>query len=244
MSSDIVTDLDGVAGLSDGWPSSPDAVSALGQQHAWVMAGAQTLVDGRRLRIVAAGSGGSRAIAPLVEHPVHGRLELLGLHDIAEPLDFAGSDESAMAELVQAVIDLRRPIRLGRIPAESATIPALRHACRGRALMVVRPAPPSPYIALDPSWQEPERRIPNRRRAIRRAEARLRDRGSAIPTPQAQPRQRARQPPRSGLAHRGWRMERSTRLIPRPNTRGTIFSSIRKRRHARGDLLDRFPGNR
>ena len=169
MPAQIMADLDGVAGLSEDWPSSPDAVSALGQQHAWVMAGAETLVDPGRLRIVAASSGGSSAVAPLIERPIHGRLEFLGLREIGEPMDFSGAADSAIAELVEALVDLKRPILLGRLPSESATIPALRRACRGRALMVILPAPPSPYIALDPSWQDPERRIPKRKRAIRRA---------------------------------------------------------------------------
>ncbi len=53
----------------------------------------------------------------------------------------------------------RYPVHLPRVPADSPVIEALRRAARGRALCLVRPAAPHPFIALDDSWIEPSQHL-------------------------------------------------------------------------------------
>jgi CelD/BcsL family acetyltransferase involved in cellulose biosynthesis len=54
--------------------------------------------------------------------------------------------------------------------ADSPTVAALEQACRGRAILVRRPAANCPYITLDASWLEPESHLNSGRRSdLRRA---------------------------------------------------------------------------
>jgi CelD/BcsL family acetyltransferase involved in cellulose biosynthesis len=90
-------------------------------------------------------------------------------------MDFAYSNDEQLGELAEAVLGLKRPLFLGRMPAGSPTISALRRAARGRAAIVVRPSAPSLFVPLGERWTDPLRALPSRRRnlmtrARRRAE--------------------------------------------------------------------------
>ena len=145
----------------------------------WALAAANALADEQSPRVVMAidGDGILRAVAPLARSGRWGagRLEMLGVRRLNEPADFVFADRASLDALIEGMLRLRRPLLLGRLPAESPTIDALRRACRGRAVVVVRPQASCPFIPLDETWLTPESHLSSRRRsdfrrALRRAE--------------------------------------------------------------------------
>lgn len=116
---------------------------------------------------------GVEAMLPLCHGP--GRFapwRMPGAAEVFEPCDAVCRDAAAAAHLAQVLGAESRPIELARIPAASPLIPALRAALKGRGLVSVRPATPSPTIALDPEWREPESQFNSRRRSDFRRAAR------------------------------------------------------------------------
>jgi CelD/BcsL family acetyltransferase involved in cellulose biosynthesis len=122
---------------------------------------------------------GCTAIAPLIRtHEGVARLELLGVNELFEPMDFLYSGPRALAALATRLAHQPLPLRLLRLPADSPTIAALQQAFKGRGLIRVAPISPCPTItlgraldpALDPGWAEPEQRFNSGRRSdFRRA---------------------------------------------------------------------------
>jgi CelD/BcsL family acetyltransferase involved in cellulose biosynthesis len=145
----------------------------------WSLAAANAFANEHSPQVVMAvdGDGTLRAVAPLARSGSWGagRLEMLGVRRLNEPADFVYTDRPALDALVEGLLRLRRPLLLGRLPAESPTIDALRRACRGRAVVAVRPQASCPFIPLDETWLNPENHLSSRRRsdyrrALRRAE--------------------------------------------------------------------------
>jgi hypothetical protein len=148
------------------------------ESYGWAVAAAASMKVEQSPRFVVAEEAGSvRAIAQLaqVRNWSWGRLEMVGMSRLNEPMDFAFADHAALATVVRRAVRLGRPILLGRLPAESPTIKAFQHFAKGRGFVIVRPRASCPYIPLDESWLEPESHLNSRRRsdyrrACRRAE--------------------------------------------------------------------------
>jgi CelD/BcsL family acetyltransferase involved in cellulose biosynthesis len=144
-------------------------------------AAAVSLAGAERPRLVVAEQNGLfRAIAPLAvcRGLSIGRFAMLGMEDLNEPGDFVFADPEALDSLVRRAIDFRRPILLGRLPAESPTIEAFLRRAKGRGAVIVRERASCPYIPLDDSWLEPERHLSSRRRSdFRRARRRAEQQG-------------------------------------------------------------------
>ncbi|MGZ3197600.1 MAG: GNAT family N-acetyltransferase [Croceibacterium sp.] len=135
---------------------------------------AETMLAGVAIRVFEAVSAdGVEAMLPLCHAP--GRFapwRMLGAAEVFEPGDAVCRDAGAAAHLARVLGAESRPIELARIPAVSPLIPALKAAMKGRGLVSVRPATPSPTIALGPEWREPESRFNSRRRSDFRRAAR------------------------------------------------------------------------
>jgi CelD/BcsL family acetyltransferase involved in cellulose biosynthesis len=128
----------------------------------WTRACLTAFSDQATIEIIAAMRGGElAAIAPLVRRRLHGVHRLLpaGAGPLREPMDLAWEDEVALRRLAVALARSRSPLLLARMRADSQALAAIRRACRGRALVVVRPDTPHPYIELDESWMEPQRHL-------------------------------------------------------------------------------------
>lgn len=142
------------------------------QQYIWNEVSQATLPIGGELLVVVVQTGPrTGAIAPLVRMrgSLH-RLEHLGVKHLHEPADFLYSDYGALKELASALVDLRSPLFLERIPAESPTIAAIQDAYRDRGKVFLRPASRFPRIELSADWREPERQLSSAwRSALRRA---------------------------------------------------------------------------
>jgi CelD/BcsL family acetyltransferase involved in cellulose biosynthesis len=118
------------------------------------------------------------AVGPFAVKRTRGvrRLVMLGVDVHHEPMDLLAADPEALEDLARALAGDPLPIEFGRLPADSPAIPALRRAFRGRRVVITRSLPTTPFIALDPSWEEPETKLSSGRRsdfrrARRRAEA-------------------------------------------------------------------------
>jgi CelD/BcsL family acetyltransferase involved in cellulose biosynthesis len=103
---------------------------------------------------------------------------MIGAHEVNEPGDALCRDSDAAGRLAAAIVDGRRALEVDRLPAGSPLIPALRSAVRGKGIMAIRPAVPSPTIALDESWKDAASRFNSGRRSdFRRAARRAREYG-------------------------------------------------------------------
>ncbi len=170
-----------LAVLEAEWPTAERALAGPMATFGWTMAAANAFAAEQTPSVLfACGDESARAVAPLARPRRWGlgRLEMLGLARLNEPADFIYSDQDALAALIKRVVRLNRPLLLGRLSANSPTIDLLRIACRGRALVVVRPQASCPFVPLDESWLEPESHLSSGRRSdFRRAQRRAEKRG-------------------------------------------------------------------
>ena len=186
-------ETDGLAVLALAWERL-DAFATLPTQGAdFVAALAETMLAGVPIRLFeAAAIEGVEAILPLCHAPgPFARWRMPGAEEVFEPGDALCRDAAGAERLARLLAAEARPIDLARIPAASPLIPALEAAMKGRGRVSVRPAAPSPTIALGPEWRELESRFSSRRRSdFRRAARRAADFGDVqcemlAPTPDA-----------------------------------------------------------
>ena len=104
------------------------------------------------------------------------RWTLPGTVETGEPADLPWQDEASALAQAQELARQPLPLDIARVPLGSPSLEALRKAFRGRGWVHLQPAGGSPFIALDPSWHQPEShfnagRQSDFRRAYRRAQA-------------------------------------------------------------------------
>jgi CelD/BcsL family acetyltransferase involved in cellulose biosynthesis len=147
------------------------------QHFVWVRAAARAFGDDALRVVLLRINDRASAIAPLVarRNGAVARLELIGTHELHEPMDFLYSDSQSADELAAEICRNRLPLRLERIPAHSAVLPALEKAIRGRGFMITRAEAGCPFIALDDGWTEPMQKFTPRRRSDLRRMQRLAD---------------------------------------------------------------------
>jgi CelD/BcsL family acetyltransferase involved in cellulose biosynthesis len=185
-----VDTADGFDHLQAEWDALSPILPSPIESFGWSAAASLAAQQQPRL-VVAEQDSSIRAIGPLAmcRGLSFGRLEMLGMEVLNEPGDFAYSDPAALDLVVRRAIRFRRPILLGRLPAESPTIASFSAAAKGRGRVIVRERPSCPFIPLDESWHEPESHLSSRRRsdfrrAHRRAEQQGQVQGEIIaPTP-------------------------------------------------------------
>ncbi|HEX8380086.1 MAG TPA: GNAT family N-acetyltransferase [Allosphingosinicella sp.] len=158
------------------WRQLETAASLPIQSHAFASALASTLLAEAHIEVFSVGRGGDiAALLALSRKP--GYLErwmTVGAHEVCEPDDALCRNPGSARLLAEAIVRDGRALEFDRIPAASPFIPALRSALRGKGWMSVRPATPTPTIALGPRWKDPEScfnsgRRSDFRRAARRA---------------------------------------------------------------------------
>ena len=137
------------------------------QSPAWNDAGLAAFGGEPRLLAVA-GDSGPQAVGPLVRHG--STLEIPTGREVSEPGDLLFSSEDSLEQLAQEIAKQGRPLLLRRVPAGSATLPALRRTMGRRARFHLGEAEGHPTIALDERWQEPGGGLSSSRRSsLRRA---------------------------------------------------------------------------
>lgn len=129
------------------------------------------LADADARALVVEAGGRLRALLPLVrERGWLARWRMIGPCEVYEPNDALYADAAAAAALAEGLARRRLALRLHRVPAGSALVPALRRALRGRGWLVARAAAPTPAIALHAGWADPASQLnPGRRSDLRRA---------------------------------------------------------------------------
>src|SRR2546428_512675 len=136
--------LSGLDQLANSWDQLAAGSGSPMQQYAWGSACAETLSRPSELHLVVVGPlQRPVAIAPLIRRQGElPRLELLGLRELHEPMDFVYREAADVAMLAEAVAQLGLPLFLERVPAESLTVSAVKHvygryavaACRAGVL--------------------------------------------------------------------------------------------------------------
>jgi CelD/BcsL family acetyltransferase involved in cellulose biosynthesis len=162
--------------LHPGWRRLDEGSGWTMGHSAWLLALLDTVHATDELQVVVAGElPRPSGVAALVRSRRTGSALSLPGREFDEPTDFSYADTETLAALARGVARLARPLCLGRLPAGSPTVGALRAAYRGRGLVITRPAVPAPTIALgdcsaDPATLLSSKRRSDLRRARRRAE--------------------------------------------------------------------------
>lgn len=137
------------------------------QEASWAAAGFTTLPGAPQV-VEVREQGQLVALAPLVRRG--SGLELTGARELGEPTDLLATSEDSLGELAEAMVGTGLPVELARIPADSATIAALRKAVRHRGTVRVFEGVGHPRIALGEPWAEPGGGLSSSRRsALRRS---------------------------------------------------------------------------
>ena len=163
---------DGLDALGRGWDELAVCAALPTQAAHFTSALRDTLLAGCPMTLFTAGD----PLAPSASLPLclvsglPARWHLPGAAAVFEPGDALCRDPQSAGGLAEVLAHQLHPLDLQRLPATSPLIPALQAAMKGRGLVSVRPATPSPYVPLDASWCEPESRFSSRRRSdFRRA---------------------------------------------------------------------------
>jgi hypothetical protein len=178
----IIQEFGAIENEAQQWSLLADETNSPMHQYGWVKACSSAFAGCGRLQlIVIAGEAGEPgALGPLVLRGKRlNRLECLGVDELYEPTDFPHSDPASLRTLVRTLVELRRPLLLHRILADSPVLAALRDAFKLRGVFITRPATGYPWIELDASWSDPESKLSaSRRSSLRRAQRRADEIGS------------------------------------------------------------------
>jgi CelD/BcsL family acetyltransferase involved in cellulose biosynthesis len=123
------------------------------QEAAWTQSAEEAFRHRRSVEVYVVRRGDElAAVAALVRR--RGHLEILGEGELYEPADLLAADGAALDELCQALVRRGLPVLLHRVPADSATIPALKQAIGHRGFVVTLPSRGTPALELDERWAE------------------------------------------------------------------------------------------
>ncbi len=168
----VIKTLDELDQLSDCWGALATQ-SGLPMHHfAWLRAAASSFAADGRMHIVVVGAPPKiTAVAPLVRCWNDDRcLELLGVGELYEPMDFLYATPSALDVLTDALAGFRGCLALNRVPAQSGVIAALGRSYRRRGFVFCKAVRGCPWIPLDARWTQPEEQLnAGRRSDLRRA---------------------------------------------------------------------------
>jgi len=176
----IVQEFGAIETEAQRWTLLSDESNRPMHQYAWVKACSEAFGGCGTLQLIVIGAGQPGAVGPLVMRGRRlNRMECLGVDELYEPTDFPHSDAASLVSLVNALLQLQRPVCLRRILADSPVLAALRQSFKHHGILITRPATGYPWIALDDSWCEPEKKLsPSRRSSLRRAERKAGQLGS------------------------------------------------------------------
>jgi CelD/BcsL family acetyltransferase involved in cellulose biosynthesis len=174
------------------WTLLADAANSPMHQFAWMKACSKVFAEDGKLQLIVVGADEPSAVGPLVIRGSRlNRLECLGVDALYEPTDFPHSDPAALQHLIQTLVELRRPLLLRRVLADSPVLEVLRTEFQNRGIVVTRPSKGYPWIELDPTWADPEKKLSaSWRSSVRRGRRRAEEKGPVrfeVITPQ--PRQ-------------------------------------------------------
>ncbi len=159
--------------LNQTWNTIGTTMNSPMQHFIWSLACAETFQSAGKPQFVMVGSAGQpTALAPLIKRRhFFSRLEMIGVKELYEPMDFLYSDRASLDILAGNLVKQGLAILLRRVPADSPAISAIQSAFRRRGIVHILPVDPYPYLELNPSWVEPESCFNSGRRSdFRRAQ--------------------------------------------------------------------------
>jgi CelD/BcsL family acetyltransferase involved in cellulose biosynthesis len=177
----IVREFSAIENEAQRWSLLADDANSPMHQFAWMKACSSVFAGDGVLQFIVVGTDQPSAVGPLVMRGSRliNRMECLGVDALYEPTDFPHSDPASLQHLIQTLVELRRPLRLRRVLADSPVLKALRTAFRRRGILVTRPSTGYPFIELDPSWINPEMKLSsNWRSSLRRGRRKAEELGS------------------------------------------------------------------
>ena len=164
----IVQEFRIVENEAQSWDLIAEEANSPMHQYAWVKACTDAFTTCGELQLIVVGTDQPRALGPLIMRG--SRMECLGVDELYEPTDFPHSDSASLNCLVKTLAELRRPLLMRRILADSPVLSALREAFNSRGILITRPATGYPWVQLDASWVSPEEKVSaSRRSSFRRA---------------------------------------------------------------------------
>lgn len=163
------------------WGDLADCASWPTQSETFLDALERHLLHGSATRRVQVPDTGPviAAIALCRDKGIFAPWRMAGDDELFEPIDALCRGPDAAARLAGTLVSLGRAIDLGRIPASSRLVAAMRQEMRGRGLCRLGESTPTPYLLLDASWCAPEGNFSSRRRSdFRRAQRRAEEFGA------------------------------------------------------------------
>jgi CelD/BcsL family acetyltransferase involved in cellulose biosynthesis len=219
----IVQEFRTVEHEAQSWDLIAEEANSPMHQYAWVKACTDAFTTCGELRLIVVGTDQPRALGPLIMRgsPLN-RMECLGVDELYEPTDFPHADADSLICLVDTLVELRRPLLMRRILADSPVLTALRSAFKSRGILMTRSATGYPFIQLDPSWMTPEEKLSaSRRSSFRRAKRKAHSIGAIdyevlSPQPHALPPLLAQS---FQVEAAGWKGRTGSALLRDPNRR-------------------------
>ena len=177
----IVQEFGAIDNEAQRWTLLADEANRPMHQYGWVKACSSAFAGYGRLQLIVIGQAGEEpgALGALIMRGRHlNRMECLGVDELYEPTDFPHSDGASLAALVRTLVELRRPLLLRRLLANSPVLSVVREAFTSRGILMTRPATGYPWIELDESWMDPEQKISSSwRSSLRRSRRKAEDMG-------------------------------------------------------------------
>ena len=169
----IVQEFGAIDNEAQRWSLLAEASNSPMHQYGWLKACSSAFSACSKLQLIVIGSDAEQpgALGALIMRGKHlNRMECLGVNELYEPTDFPHSDPTSLTALISTLVEFRRPLLLRRTLADSPVLAALREAFKSRGVLITRAATGYPWIELDASWSEPERKLSaTRRSSLRRA---------------------------------------------------------------------------
>jgi CelD/BcsL family acetyltransferase involved in cellulose biosynthesis len=175
----IVQEFSAIENEAQRWTLLAHESNSPMHQYAWMKACSTAFATEGKLQFIVVGAEQPSAVGPLVMRGGRlNRMECLGVDALYEPTDFPHSDATSLQHLIRALVDLRRPMLLRRVLADSPVLTALRTAFESKGILLTRPSAGYPWIDLDSSWSEPEKKLSaSRRSSLRRARRKAQEAG-------------------------------------------------------------------
>lgn len=175
----ILRDVSQLEDIASSWADLAATRRSPLLQPDWYISCARAFCEPGRLRVLAVVDGEHvAAVAPLMSVRERGSesLEILGARVLYEPTGLLFASEGALADLVDAMLSMKRPIAFGRLGTDAPEWRPLGRLIRRRALLLSRLDAGAPWLSIDGRWSDFEcqmkpRRRADLRRARRRAEA-------------------------------------------------------------------------
>ena len=136
----VIQSIHRLESLRDDWNALADLQACPLLRHEWILAAARTLHAPGELRIVVQTDGEGRltAVAPLarIGRWMTGRLGMVGVDSLGEPMGDLAADQGAWAALYKELFSLRVPLVFQRIATDRVDMAEMERAARRRGWWV------------------------------------------------------------------------------------------------------------